>query len=169
MTNSAIAPRPAPIDSEAFRDVAGRFASGLTILTSASPDGPCGTTVSAVSSLSLEPPMMLVCLNRNSSIHDAVLARGAFGINILAADQAAIARQFARRDSDKFAGVAHRPSRHGVPLLDGTLASIACEIESTATGGTHTVLLGRVLEAVTREIEPLVYYRGGFGEFAATS
>src|SRR5699024_9131227 len=107
MTNSTLEHQMVTIDPEAFREVAGRFASGLTVITLMTPDGPNGTTVSAVSSLSLEPPMMLVCLNRSSSIHNDLLRAEGFAINILAADQGTIARQFARRGSDKFADVAY--------------------------------------------------------------
>lgn len=166
MANSTLEPRTVTIDSDAFREVAGRFASGLTVITAMTPEGPCGTTVSAVSSLSLEPPMMLVCLNRSSSIHDDLLRVGRFAINILAADQGFLARQFARRGSDKFADVSYSMSGEGVPVLDGALANIVCDIESTTVGGTHSVLLGLVRTAVTRDCEPLVYYRSGFGAFS---
>ena len=109
--------------------------------------------------------MMLACLNRSSSTHDAVVKAGWFGINILAEDQSDLAMKFGRKGGDKFDGVSVTRSEHGgVPLLDGALAQIVCKVEETPTGGTHTVFFGLVAEASAREgAEPLAYYRGTFG------
>jgi len=154
------------VDPQVFRSVVGHFASGVTVITGADGEGLFGTTASAVSSLSMEPPMMLVCLNRSSSTHDRVAATGRYAINILSVDQDALAARFGRKGDDKFAGVAHRMSARGLPLLDGALATIECDVVETATGGTHTIFLGLVREALAAAGEPLAYYRGRFGALA---
>lgn len=151
------------VDPVVFRNVVGHFASGVTVITAVVDGKPYGTTASAVSSLSMEPPMMLACLNRSSSTHDRVVEAGVFGINILAEDQAALAFQFGRKGGDKFEGVGYTISENGVPLLDGALATIECRIAETATGGTHTVFLGLVAEASAADRQPLAYYRGTMG------
>jgi DNA-binding GntR family transcriptional regulator len=107
--------------------------------------------------------MMLVCLNRSSTTHDAVVKSGLYGISILTAEQGHLARQFGRKGGDKFEGVDYRISEHGVPLLDGALATIVCSVAETAVGGTHTIFIGRVVEADAAGGEPLAYYRGTFG------
>ena len=151
------------VDDAQFRNVVGHFASGVTVITTLVDGKPFGTTASAVSSLSMDPPMMLVCLNRTSSSHDALVSSGRYGINILAAEQDHLASHFGRKSDDKFAAVPHTISPRGIPLLDGALATIECRIDETATGGTHTIFLGRVLAADARAGEPLAYYRGKFG------
>lgn len=152
------------VDEAVFRDVVGHFASGVTVITTADGEQLFGTTVSAVSSLSSDPPMMLICLNRSSVTHDAVRKTGRYAINILSAAQGEIARVFARKGDDKFAGIGHTVTEHGLPLLNDTLASIECVVDETATGGTHTIFLGRVVSATARGGEPLAYYRGSFGK-----
>ncbi|MFV0375002.1 flavin reductase [Microbacterium sp.] len=155
--------RLAPVDDAVFRNVVGHFASGVTVITTVDDGVLYGTTASAVSSLSMDPPMMLMCLNRSSTTHDAVQRSGAYGISILTAEQGQLARQFGRKGGDKFAGVDYHLSEYGVPLLDGALATIVCAVDETAVGGTHTVFLGKVVEADATGGEPLAYYRGTFG------
>jgi flavin reductase (DIM6/NTAB) family NADH-FMN oxidoreductase RutF len=163
MTAPTLALEGPIVDPLVFRNVVGHFASGVTVITTVVDGTPYGTTASAVSSLSMEPPMMLACLNRASSTHDRVVEAGVFGINILAEDQAHLAMQFGRKGQDKFAGVSYTISENGVPLLDGALATIECRIAETATGGTHTVFLGVVAAAGAAEKQPLAYYRGTMG------
>ncbi|QTG81297.1 flavin reductase [Arthrobacter crystallopoietes] len=163
MTATQTAPTETAVDPIAFRNVVGHFASGVTVITTVVDGQLYGTTASAVSSLSMEPPMMLACLNGASSTHDAVATAGVFGINILAEDQADLAMKFGRKGADKFDGVAHTLSDEGVPLLDGALATIVCKVAETATGGTHTVFLGLVTQAAASERQPLAYYRGTMG------
>ena len=153
----------AVVPDEVFRDVIGRFASGVTVITTKADDGDHGTTASAVSSLSMDPPMLLICLNKTSDTQTAILGSGVFGVNILAEDQDQVAYKFAKKGQDKFAGVAVVRGRSGVPLVQGALAHLECEVEETVTGGTHTVFLARVKEAAGQEGAPLTYYRGRFG------
>lgn len=154
--------RAAPPD-EVYRDVIGRFASGVTVITTRADGVDHGTTASAVSSLSLEPPMLLICLNKTSDTQAAVLASGVFGVNILAEDQGEIAYRFAKKGPDKFAGVPVDRGGTGVPLVRDALAHLECEVEETVTGGTHTVFLARVQRATGTDRAPLTYFRGRFG------
>lgn len=153
------------VDQDIFRDVAGHFATGVTVLTSIDGDAPAGTTASAVASLSMDPPMMLICLNRSSATHDIIAESKVFGVNILAQDQGDIAMQFARKGTDKFSGLEWTQAVADIPWIDGALATIACRVVDTAVGGTHTVFMGEVLDAEAFPGEPLTYYRGVFGRF----
>lgn len=168
MTNLSKTENVQPVDQNVFRNVVGHFASGVTVITTAVNGELFGTTASAVSSLSMDPPMMLACLNRSSSTHDRVVEAGVFGINILAEDQGALAFHFGRKGEDKFATVPHTLSPEGVPLIDGALATIVCQVAETPTGGTHTVFLGLVTHSEAHDREPLAYYRGTMGRLEPT-
>lgn len=156
---------PTHVEQAVFRDVIGRFTSGVTVITTAVDGRDFGTTASAVSSLSMDPPMLLMCLNRTSETRAAVAEAGWFGVNILAQDQADIAGKFARKGADKFEGVETVRGPRGMPLIAGALAQLECRIAETATGGTHTVFMGEVHEASAADGEPLTYFRGKFGRF----
>lgn len=155
------------VDQKVFRDVVGRFASGVTVITTTVDGKQFGTTASAMSSLSMDPPMILICLNKTSETGAAVLTSGTFAVNILAKGQEQLASQFAVKGDDKFAGVAITPGVLGDPLIDDTLAAIQCRTVETVTGGTHTVFLAKVVEADARDLEPLTYFRGKFGRLEA--
>jgi flavin reductase (DIM6/NTAB) family NADH-FMN oxidoreductase RutF len=146
-----------------FRDVIGHFASGVTVITAHHDGEPKGTTASAVTSLSLEPPMVLVCLNKESSTGKAVAASGRFAVNILGEDQAEEAMRFAKKAGDKFAGVAVSTGQRGEPLLAEALATLECHVAENVTGGTHSVFFGEVERASARSGAPLAYFRGQFG------
>ncbi len=164
MTSGPAASAPiAPIDQKVFRDVVGRFTSGVTVITTSVDGRPFGTTASAMSSLSMDPPMLLVCLNRTSETGTAVLQAKSFAVNILADAQERLAGQFATKGADKFAGVGVHAGVTGSPLLDGNLATIECRTVETVTGGTHTVFLAEVVSAEAEELAPLTYFRGRFG------
>src|SRR4051794_17143619 len=124
-------------------------------------------TASAVSSLSLEPPMLLVCLNTGSSTQRVIHATGTFGVNVLDEQQGALAERFATRADDRFAGTAIRRGQLGIPLLADALACCECRVTEDVTAGTHRVFLAEVLDAVARDGTPLTYYRGQFGRFEA--
>jgi flavin reductase (DIM6/NTAB) family NADH-FMN oxidoreductase RutF len=121
-------------------------------------------TVSAVSSLSLDPPMLLVCLHSASGTQEAVRKSGRFAVNILAEDQGWLAERFAKPAANKFDGVAVRTGQTGVPLLEGALAVVECEVAEAVAGGTHRVFLGQVRHAEATEGSPLAYFRGKFGK-----
>lgn len=151
------------VDQQVFRDVVGRFTSGVTVITTSDGVQRYGTTASAMTSLSLDPPMLLICLNRSSSTQAAVMEAGSFAVNILSDGQQALAGQFARKGDDKFAGVPVRYGETGAPLLEGSLATLECRTVETVSGGTHTVFLAEVVSADAQELEPLTYFRGRFG------
>lgn len=158
-------PAPSPIDSEGFRVVAGHLATGVAVVTSQSGGTRFGMTASSVTSLSLDPPLMLVCLNSAMPTAQAVGEAGAYAVNVLDRESAHLAHRFASAQDDKFAGVATSPGATAAPTLDGALAHIECEVVEQITGGTHTIFIGRVVGATARDGEPLTYFRGGFGRF----
>jgi flavin reductase (DIM6/NTAB) family NADH-FMN oxidoreductase RutF/DNA-binding GntR family transcriptional regulator len=154
------------VDGAVFRRVISNFMSGVVVITTEHLGVPYGMTVSAVSSLSLDPPMLLVCLNSRSGTQEAVRRSERFAVNILAEDQGHLAEWFARSGSDdKFAGLETRQGRTGVPLLRGALAVVECRVAEVVGGGTHRVFLSEVLHAETTEGSPLAYFRGRFGKF----
>lgn len=160
---TAPGPGTARFDPRVFRDVIGHFATGVTIITTREREIDFGVTVSAVTSLSLEPPMLLVCLNRTSRTQAAVAKTGRFAVNILGVDQIELARLFATPRDDKFAGLGHTYGPLGDPLVPGAIAHVECEVAEVATGGTHTVFLAEVRHAERFDGEPLLYYRGQLG------
>lgn len=152
-----------PLGPEEFRDVIGHFASGVTVITTRRSGVPHGTTANAISSLSLEPPMLLICMNKSSSTGQAVADSGRFAVNILSEDQPEEAMRFASKGDDKFSGIAITDGEFGDPLLEDALATLECRIVEEVTGGTHTVFLAVVERASARSGAPLAYFRGQFG------
>jgi flavin reductase (DIM6/NTAB) family NADH-FMN oxidoreductase RutF len=156
------------LTSEEFREVMGHFASGVTVITAVYEGRAYGTTASAVTSLSLEPPMLLVCMNKESETGRAVAASARFGVNILGADQADLARRFARKGGDKFAGVSVSEGKWGEPLFDDALATLECRVTEETTGGTHYVFMAEVESGAAQGGAPLAYFRGEFGRLELT-
>jgi flavin reductase (DIM6/NTAB) family NADH-FMN oxidoreductase RutF/DNA-binding FadR family transcriptional regulator len=148
---------------EEFREVIGHFASGVTVITTTRDRTPFGTTASAVSSLSLEPPMLLICMNRASSTGQAVAETGRFAVNILSEDHPDIAERFAKKGHDKFKGIRVADGEWSVPLLRDALATLECRVVEDVTAGTHTVFLAEVERASAQPGAPLAYFRGQFG------
>jgi len=161
-------PRVAEGDVSAadFRHAIGHFPTGVTVVTSVGIDGqPVGTTANAVSSLSLDPPLILVCFDRSSQTLEAVLAHGAFAVNVLGARQEHLSANFARRGlAAAWDGVRHRPGRTGSPRLHGVLATLECTVEHRLPGGDHEIVVGRVrdVETSAAEAPPLVFWRGRY-------
>jgi flavin reductase (DIM6/NTAB) family NADH-FMN oxidoreductase RutF len=149
-----------------FRHAIGHFPTGVTVVTSVGIDGqPVGTTANAVSSLSLDPPLILVCFDRSSHTLEAVLAHGAFAVNVLGARQQHLSANFARRGlAAAWDGVRHRPGRTGSPRLHGVLATLECTVEHQLPGGDHEIVVGRVrdVETSAAEAPPLVFWRGRY-------
>jgi flavin reductase (DIM6/NTAB) family NADH-FMN oxidoreductase RutF len=154
------------VDASEVKHALSHFATGVTVVTSLSSEAePVGTTASAVSSLSLEPPLLLVCLARKSATLAALRVHRAFAVNVLAAGQHELSGHFAR--SGRAAGwsaVAHHVSHDGLPLIAGALASVECAVERFLDGGYHEIVIGRVrgLTVDTGETEPLLHYRGSY-------
>jgi len=155
---------PSHIDGEKFRDTIGHFASGVTIITAQHDGTNFGVTANAVTSVSLEPAMLLVCLNRKSRTQGAVSRSRAFAVNILEERQGDLAVRFAMTGPGKFDGVELRHGDLGSPLLQGALAHLECWVMEEVAAGTHVVYLGGVHRAEYFPGEPLAYFRGRFGQ-----
>jgi flavin reductase (DIM6/NTAB) family NADH-FMN oxidoreductase RutF len=157
------------VDAALFRQLLGRFATGVSVVTARGADGrPLGMTASSVASVSLHPPLLLVSVDRANDMHQALEAAPHFVVNILAADQEALSRAFAAVDANRFDGVGYRESRHGVPLLDGALAHVECVRQASVPGGDHTVFFGLITGGATTDHRPLLYYRGGYANLGGT-
>jgi flavin reductase (DIM6/NTAB) family NADH-FMN oxidoreductase RutF len=158
------------IRASEFRRVLGHFPTGVTVVTSRHPDGGVtGVTISAFCSLSLTPPLILVCLETTADTYTRIREGGVFAVNILEAEGGeALSRRFAETEPPgRFDGVAYRSERTGSPILDDALAWVDCRLVRRVEGGDHTIFIGEVLAADAREGHPLVYYRGGYGRFDA--
>jgi flavin reductase (DIM6/NTAB) family NADH-FMN oxidoreductase RutF/DNA-binding GntR family transcriptional regulator len=151
------------LTSDQFRDVVGRFASGVTVITTSHDDACHGATASAVTSLSLEPPMLLICMNRAAATGRAISEVGHFAVNVLGEDQSDLAVRFASPIPDRFGGVRVLEGLGGMPLLADALATFECRVAETVIGGTHYVFLAEVERASGRAGPPLAYFRGQFG------
>ena len=159
-------PASAP-QADRLRQAMGHFATGVTVITTVGPDGePVGTTATAVASLSLEPALVLVCLEWRSATLRAILGHRAFAVNVLAHKQAALSSNFARRgDAASWEDVFHDRWPSGNPRLDGALAALDCAVDSVITGGDHEIVIGRVLDAGVADAQraPLLHWRGLYG------
>jgi 3-hydroxy-9,10-secoandrosta-1,3,5(10)-triene-9,17-dione monooxygenase reductase component len=153
----------AAVDQELFREVFGRFATGVAVITSAAPEGVGGMTANALCSLSLEPLLALVCFENTARTLPIVRASGRFGVSVLTADQEHLAGVFASKlpEAEKLDGVPHRFESE-VPILDGALAWAACHVRELIAGGDHTVAIGEVIAMGLGEGEPLLWYAGQY-------
>jgi len=152
-----------PVEPARFRAVMGHFATGVAVVTVDTPHGPMGMTANAVASLSLDPVLALVCFDNAARTLPEVERAKRFGVNVLAADQEPLARRFASKEDAKFADVAH--SVHdGIPVLDGTLAWVGCELDSLVPAGDHTIGIGAVhaAELGAEGLEPLIWFGGRY-------
>lgn len=147
------------VSGEEFRDLMGRFASGVTVVTTVVDGTPYGTTASAVTSVSLIPPTLLICMNRQSLTGQAIARSRHFAVNVLAEDQGELADHFATKGSG-FAGLQITPGGRGAPLLGHALATFECHVTDEVVAGTHVVLIGSVERASGRQGLPLAYFRG---------
>ena len=150
-------------DPALFRQLLGRFATGVTVVTTRDAAGkPVGMTASSVASVSLHPPLLLVSVDQVNDMHPALRAAQRFVLNVLAADQEVLSRRFAAEHPDRFDGIGYRDTQHGIPVLEGVVASIECDKHGEAPGGDHTVFFGLVTGGTVSERAPLLYYRGGY-------
>lgn len=153
------------IDADEFRAVLGRFASGVTILTARDATGQDhGMTVSAFCSVSLEPPLVLACIDRASELFHILPAVSHFGVSILEEGQEAVSRRFAELPSGRFDGVGYTRAESGVVLLDDALAHLECRRVQSHDAGDHAIHVGEVEWASCRQDRPLLYYRGGYAQ-----
>lgn len=151
------------VESSEFRRILGHWTTGVAVVATIDAAGePRGLTANAVASLSLEPALVLACIERSADTHDILSRTGFFAISMLAQDDEAVARRFAADGADKFRGLAWHPERTGAPVLDRALAWVDCHLHSLCDGGDHTIFIGAVVAGDAREGEPLLYYRGGY-------
>lgn len=155
-----------PIDPEQFRKTLAQFVSGVTVVTCESGGTRHGITVSAFCSLSLDPPLILVCIEKRVTAHDAIASAGHFAVNVLAEDQEEISARFASRVEDRFEDVPVRPGSLGDPLIEGALATIECRVHEQWPGGDHTIFIGEIIASDLGEDDPLLYFRGDYRRLA---
>jgi flavin reductase (DIM6/NTAB) family NADH-FMN oxidoreductase RutF len=154
-----------PLDPDTFRSVLGRFASGVTVVTARIDDADCGMTVSSFCSLSLQPPLVLACIDRTAEMHDLLAPDLRIVVNILSAPQEALSRRFSEEHgARRFDGIGFSRDDHGIVVLDGVLAWLQCRIAARYPGGDHTLVVAEVDDATTTDLRPLLYYRGGYAE-----
>ena len=147
------------VTSDEFRHACGRFATGVTIATALDEKGgPHGLTVSSFTSVSLEPPMALICLGHAVTVIDIFRAAGHFGINVLAENQRGLSERFARKGEDRFNGLGWQAGKTGVPLIPGALAHMEFSVRDRIPAGDHDIFVGEMLHAKAFEGEPLIYF-----------
>jgi flavin reductase (DIM6/NTAB) family NADH-FMN oxidoreductase RutF len=155
-------------DAAAFRKTLGRFATGITIVTTIDAAGaPQGITVNSFTSVSLTPPLVLFCIGKSSQSLEPFLACKSFNINILAADQEPLSNRFASKMENRFDGTGWHPGANGAPLLPGTLAALECNKFQTVEAGDHYILIGEVTASGAREGEPLLYFASKYRQLQA--
>lgn len=143
----------------------GRFASGVTVVTATDEAGSAyGMTVSAFASVSLLPPLVVMCIDHVASLHDTLANAPFFAVNILASSQEPIARRFADTGAQRFEGIGYRNGENSVPILNDVLAFVECKRVSSTEAGDHTIIVGETVAASMRDARPLLYYRGGFAQ-----
>ena len=153
------------VDQHAFRAVLGRFASGVTVITLVDAKGDDrGMTVSAFCSLSLEPPLVLICIDHAASIYEQVSEAAEFTVNILSEGQEALARRFAGPHPDRFEGIGFSRGANGIAIFSDVLGHLQCKVVSKHVNGDHDIIVGEVEEADSEEGRPLLYYRGGYAQ-----
>lgn len=150
------------IEGGLFRRIMGGFATGVAVVASTDRRGLAGMTVNSLTSVSLAPPLLLVCLARDTRTADAVATRGAFTVNLLAAHQGAAADRFARPGRDPFDGFAVERDADGLPALAEGLGHLACTTEAIHAGGDHLIVVGRVVGGELEQGSPLVFFRGKY-------
>ena len=153
------------VETAHFRTVLGHFASGVVIVTGMHDDGPAGLTCQSFFSLSLDPPLVAFAPGKSSKSWPKASFTGNLCLNVLASDQEDVAWTFADSEADKFSGLGWTPSGHGAPHIEGALAWIDCTVDEIHEAGDHYLVVGRVIELDSRDGEPLVFFRGGFGTF----
>jgi flavin reductase (DIM6/NTAB) family NADH-FMN oxidoreductase RutF len=153
------------VDIETFRSVMSRFATGVTVVTTLAGSERLGITVNAFCSVSLVPPRVLVCIERSSHVHDALIESGIFAVNFLSREQEQLSTCFAGNSPERrteFCGVSSHTVATGAPVFDDSLGFIDCRITATYPGGDHTIILGQVEAQDARDGDPLLYSRSHY-------
>ena len=151
------------VDSRVLRRSLGAFATGVCVVAARASDGEnLGVTVNSFCSVSLDPPLILVCIGRSLASHDKLLSCEGFSVSVLRNDQSALSARFATRGIDKWEGASHRTGLAGGLIIEPHLAYFDCATHDRQDAGDHTILLGRVLDFTSREGSPLLYFRGKY-------
>lgn len=157
-----------PVSEDEFRHALSCFASGVTVVTTIDAAGDLhGLTVSAFCSVSLSPPMVLICIEKSTASHFAFHESGAFVVNILSDSQADLSEHFATPLVDKFAGRSYTRGIAGIPILENALANLECSLQEYFDGGDHSILVGEVERASVQDGMPLIYFQSGYGKIEA--
>jgi flavin reductase (DIM6/NTAB) family NADH-FMN oxidoreductase RutF len=160
-----------PIDPTEFRRVMGTFATGVTVITMPTQNGAWGMTANSITSLSLDPTLVLICVDKSTRTHEHILASGVWAVNVLSTNQEEVSRAFAMKDLDEERTMVGTRYHHGVtgaPLIDGCISYLECRTWATYEGGDHTIVIGEVAEAevVEPDSPPLLFFRGGYVRLA---
>lgn len=151
------------MDAARFREVMGSFATGVAVVTACDAAGrPAGMTASAIASVSLEPPLLLVCVWDAAEFHDAIAQADAFGLSVLAEDQEVLSRRFAGKGPERFAQTRWHPHPTGVPLLEDVAAHVVCSAREAYPAGDHTIFLGEVVDGTVFPRAPLLHVAGAY-------
>ena len=162
MTNPSVS-----VDSNSFRRACAKFATGVTIATILAPDGtPHGMTANSFTSVSCDPPLVLLCVDHRTSILTSFRSNLHFGVNVLSEDQRDLSMRFAQKGQDRFDQLPWIAGKTGVPLIENALASFECRITERVTAGDHDIIIGEVLWARIREGRPLVFFNSAYGSLA---
>ncbi len=152
-----------PITEDEFRRALSSFPSGVTVVTTKDKAGRLhGITVSAFCSVSLEPPLVLVCIDKTTGSHPAFEFGGVFVINVLSEDQAHLSNHFASLTADKFDGIEYRQTSDGIPILDDAMVNLECRLVYTHEGGDHSIFVGEIQNAIIKDGKPLLYFQGSY-------
>lgn len=157
------------VDAAALKQTAGAFPSGVTVITTVQGIRPVGMTVSSFTTVSIDPPLVLVCVDRRASCLHAFRIGAPMGVNVLGCEQGPLARTFAGRGEDRFDGVEYRAGPHGVPLLEGTSAWLSTHIDRIYDGGDHQILVARVHAVHRDDTPPLLYHSGRMHDWAVAA
>lgn len=158
------------VSKDEFKAVMGSFASGVTVVTTVDPDARLwGITVSAFSSLSMDPPLCLVCIDNRAGSLEPLRAAGKFAVNLLSDKQDKLSNNFASRQEDKFSEIEYAAGKvTGCPVFPGALAYMECETDQIVAGGDHQIFIGKLVNVyVDSEAKPLVYWRGAYGDLTS--
>lgn len=158
-------PHGEPIDPKRFRALMGAFATGVAIVTTAWKDEWFGATVNSLTSVSLDPCMLLFCVSDGSTTGMAIRSSGRFAVNVLGQHQSELSARFTESGKDRFEGLALDISADGLPLLKGAAAQLCCRVAAIHKGGDHHIILGEVLSGEELACSPLVFHKGAYGSF----
>ena len=159
------------LDPTLFRSVMGTFATGVTIITMPTASGAWGMTANSVTSLSLDPTLVLVCIDKSTRTHEHMLASGVWAVNILTEEQEQISRAYAKKDDEverTMVATPYHPGLTGAPIIDGSLSYLDCRTYATYEGGDHTIFVGEVQDAriVSPDSKPLLFFKGRYARLA---